>query len=82
MSEWKTAMFFYEALQHLMDGKLIRRRSWEHNATLSRGSEGEIRFDVSDASGFDNFEMDSIPTEDIMATDWEVVGDAKTEKHV
>lgn len=75
MSEFKVAMFFYDALKAMMDGKAVRRRAWQEGMTITKnynGVSGTYSFSVH-GTGHLNRSFTGLLANDIFATDWEVM---------
>jgi len=73
MSEWKTAMFFYDALKAMMDGKSIRRRRWRDSLSLKYSYiNNEYVFEFYDYGEL-YASVGSLSASNLFATDWEVV---------
>jgi hypothetical protein len=75
MSELKVAMFFYDALKAMMDGKHARRRIWQEGMTITRSynSYNDVYSFIEHGTSHANKSFTGLLANDIFATDWEVV---------
>ena len=68
---YEPELTYYQAMEELVKGKCVSRRSWEHNFYLDKGLYGEIL----KRRGKDNTALDvySPKVKDIKANDWYIV---------